>query len=121
MNKMLAAFAAGLVFGAGLIVAQMTNPGKVIGFLNVTGHWDPSLILVMAGGLVAFGVAYRFSKELPSPYLSPEFVRPKEKVITRNLILGSAQGPLWAVQPLGKCAHGYSFWPWAREFCFIGS
>ena len=57
------AFVAGLLFGLGLIVAGMTNPAKILGFLDVPGQWDPSLALVMAGasavGLVAFTLARR--------------------------------------------------------------
>jgi len=57
------AFIAGLLFGLGLIVAGMTNPAKILGFLDVTGKWDPSLALVMVGaiavGLVAFALARR--------------------------------------------------------------
>ena len=57
------AFVAGLVFGIGLIVAGMTNPAKILGFLDFAGSWDPSLALVMAGaiavGLVAFALARR--------------------------------------------------------------
>ena len=59
----LVAFIAGLTFGIGLIVAGMTNPAKILGFLDVAGTWDPSLALVMAGaiavGLVAFALARR--------------------------------------------------------------
>ena len=54
----LAAFAAGLLFGIGLILGGMTDPGKVIGFLDIAGSWDPSLAFVMGGavlvGLFAF-------------------------------------------------------------------
>lgn len=56
-------FLAGLVFGLGLIVSGMANPAKVLGFLDITGRWDPSLAFVMAGaiavGLVSFAVARR--------------------------------------------------------------
>src|SRR4029077_7948436 len=45
-----ASFAAGLVFGAGLLVSGMVNPAKVLGFLDIAGAWDPSLALVMGGG-----------------------------------------------------------------------
>lgn len=59
----LAAFAAGLVFGVGLLLSGMTDPGKVIGFLDLAGRWDPSLAFVMGGailvGLFAFAVAGR--------------------------------------------------------------
>jgi len=57
------AFAAGLVFGLGLIVSGMANPAKILGFLDLAGKWDPSLLLVMAGaiavGLPAFTLARR--------------------------------------------------------------
>jgi uncharacterized membrane protein YedE/YeeE len=55
--------AVGLVFGAGLCISGMTDPAKVLGFLDIAGLWDPSLALVMGGavavGLVAFGLARR--------------------------------------------------------------
>ena len=59
----LVAFLAGLTFGIGLIVAGMTNPAKILGFLDIAGKWDPSLALVMVGaiavGLLAFTIARR--------------------------------------------------------------
>jgi len=61
--KQLSAFAAGLVFGLGLLLSGMSDPGKVLGFLDFTGAWDPSLALVMGGavlvGLFAFAAAKR--------------------------------------------------------------
>ena len=61
--NLFAAFGAGLVFGIGLILSGMTDPGKVIGFLDVFGRWDPSLAFVMGGavlvGLFAFQLASR--------------------------------------------------------------
>ena len=56
------AFLSGLVFGFGLIVAQMTNPSKVLGFLDVVGEWDPSLAFVMIGALVTLSVLQYFIK-----------------------------------------------------------
>ena len=46
----------GALFGAGLAISGMTNPAKVKGFLDLTGNWDPSLALVMGGGLVTFAL-----------------------------------------------------------------
>jgi uncharacterized protein len=101
MSRMLAAFLSGLVFGVGLVVAQMTNPAKVIGFLNITGQWDPSLMLVMAGGLVVFGAAYALTKSRAVPRYAPAFVLPSEKVITHPLIAGAALfGTGWALAGL---------------------
>ncbi|MDB5773123.1 MAG: hypothetical protein JWM42_3497, partial [Burkholderia sp.] len=66
--QILMALIAGLVFGLGLIVSGMTNPAKVIGFLDLAGEWDPSLAFVMGGavlvGLVAFRFAAKRSKAL---------------------------------------------------------
>lgn len=59
MNKNISAFIFGLIFGLGLIVAQMTNPAKVLAFLDVAGAWDPSLALVMASALLVLGVSQR--------------------------------------------------------------
>ena len=52
MKKILAGFAAGLVFGIGLTIGQMTNPAKVLAFLDLFGDWDPSLAFVMGGAVV---------------------------------------------------------------------
>jgi uncharacterized membrane protein YedE/YeeE len=54
----LVAFASGLLFAIGLGLAGMTNPNKVLGFLDVFGDWDPSLALVMAGAILVYAPAY---------------------------------------------------------------
>ena len=53
MKPILAALVCGLLFGAGLVVSEMINPAKIFGFLDITGVWDPSLMLVMAGAVAA--------------------------------------------------------------------
>src|SRR5207247_11239974 len=58
MNALMA-FLAGLVFGVGLLVSGMTDPGKVIGFLDVAGAWDPSLAFVMGGAVLVGFFAFR--------------------------------------------------------------
>lgn len=84
-----AAFAAGLVFGLGLIVSGMSDPGKVIGFLDVTGRWDPSLAFVMAGailvGFFAFGLAGRRAQS----FLGGAMHLPGRKDIDPILVGGS--------------------------------
>ena len=55
-------FLVGLLFGVGLMLSGMTDPGKVIGFLDITGHWDPSLALVMAGAIGAGSLAFVAAK-----------------------------------------------------------
>ena len=86
----LAALAAGLLFGLGLIVSGMTNPAKVIGFLDVTGGWDPSLILVMAAGLVVTTPAFYLTGKRLRPFIALKFDIPNRTDIDRPLLLGSA-------------------------------
>ena len=85
----LASLLAGLVFGLGLIVSGMANPAKVLGFLDVTGTWDPSLAFVMGGaiavGVVAFAVAGRRTISL----LGTEMRLASAGHIDRRLVAGS--------------------------------
>lgn len=60
MRTNLVAFIAGLVFAVGLCVSGMTNPAKVLGFLDFTGAWDPSLAFVMAGAILIYALGYHF-------------------------------------------------------------
>jgi uncharacterized membrane protein YedE/YeeE len=79
MKQLLSALFAGLLFGLGLILSGMTNPAKVIGFLDVSGNFDPSLGLVMAGALAVAAIAFRL-KGRPAP---------GPRTIDRPLVLGS--------------------------------
>lgn len=90
MSRPLLAFLLGLLFGTGLIVSQMINPAKVIGFLDITGNWDPSLAFVMAGALAVFGLTYLLTRTRARPVLSQHFVRPARRRITWQLLVGSA-------------------------------
>jgi uncharacterized membrane protein YedE/YeeE len=90
LNKILFAFACGVLFAIGLVVAQMTNPAKVVGFLDVTGAWDPSLAFVMGGALTVFGFAYWSSqRKAAKPVLDDHFDAPPSRGITWELIAGS--------------------------------
>lgn len=82
-------FIVGLLFAAGLGISGMTLPEKVIGFLDITGAWDPSLAFVMGSALVVFGVAYRMSLKRERPVFDQRFGIPKRRDITWQLILGS--------------------------------
>lgn len=85
----LASLAAGLIFGLGLIVSGMADPGKVLGFLDLAGRWDPSLALVMAGaigvGVFAFGLARRRGSSVLGGTLS----LPTTQGIDARLVVGS--------------------------------
>jgi hypothetical protein len=89
VSRIAAAFLSGLIFGAGLIVSQMSNPAKVIGFLDITHNWDPSLAFVMAGALAMFGAAYWTSRTRSAPLLAPRFPIPSQGDIDRSLVGGS--------------------------------
>jgi hypothetical protein len=71
MVKNVYAFIFGLLFGIGLIVGQMSNPAKVLAFLDVAGDWDPSLALVMAAALLVLGGAQRWISSRPALIQEP--------------------------------------------------
>jgi len=89
VRRAIVAFVCGLVFGAGLIISQMSNPAKVIGFLDVTGNWDPSLALVMAGAIAVFGVLYRLALRQGTPLLAPQFTLPEKDSLDAPLMVGA--------------------------------
>ena len=89
MKRTIVAFVCGLVFGAGLVVSQMSNPAKVIGFLDITGNWDPSLALVMAAAVVVFGVLYRLAMRQGTPLLAPRFTLPEKNSLDAPLMVGA--------------------------------
>jgi uncharacterized membrane protein YedE/YeeE len=86
----LISFLAGLLFAAGLVVGGMTQPLKVIGFLDVSGgSWDPSLGLVMAGALVVYGVAFRLITRRDKPVLADRFTVPTRTDLPPRLFVGA--------------------------------
>ncbi len=84
----LAALVAGLVFALGLGLGGMTQPAKVIGFLDVGGDWDPSLACVMAGALVVHGLLVRLVLRRSAPVLASRFVLPARTDLDASLISG---------------------------------
>jgi hypothetical protein len=83
-------FAAGLVFGAGLILSGMTDPGKVIGFLDVAGNWDPSLAFVMAGAILVGFFAFRAAGRRGRTFLGGALHLPTRRDIDLRLLGGAA-------------------------------
>jgi uncharacterized membrane protein YedE/YeeE len=82
---------AGLVFGAGLLISGMTRPAKVIGFLDVTGDWDPSLLFVMGGGGILYMIALRaILVRRTDPWFDVKFHLPTRRDLDARLIVGSA-------------------------------
>ncbi len=89
-RTILAAFGAGLVFAAGLGISGMTQPSKVLAFLDVAGAWDPSLALVMGGAVGVYFLAQRLILRRPKPALADAFMIPAPRPVDRQLILGAA-------------------------------
>ena len=82
------ALASGLLFGIGLIVSGMTDPSKVIGFLDLAGRWDPSLAFVMAGAIAVAAIAFRFAARRSTALLGAPMRLPAARTIDRRLVLG---------------------------------
>ncbi len=80
---------AGLVFGLGLIVSGMVNPAKVLGFLDVTGAWDPSLALVMAGAIAVGFFAFLLARNRTRSLIGAQMQLPSARHIDRRLVIGS--------------------------------
>jgi len=82
-------FAAGVLFAAGLILAGMTQPAKIVGFLDFAGNWDPSLAFVMLGAIGVHAISYRLIMKRSSPILAPKFLIPTRRDIDMPLVAGS--------------------------------
>ena len=82
-------FAVGLLFGLGLILSGMTDPGKVIGFLDLFGSWDPSLALVMGGAILVGIFAFTMAKKRTTTFLGGVLRFPTNMDIDKKLVIGS--------------------------------
>jgi uncharacterized membrane protein YedE/YeeE len=82
-------FVAGLLFGIGLMLSGMTDPGKVIGFLDLFGTWDPSLALVMGGAILVGFFAFTVAQKRTTTFLGGVLRFPTNMDIDNKLVLGS--------------------------------
>ena len=81
---------AGSVFGVGLLLAGMTKPARVVGFLDLTGPWDPSLAFVMGGAVAVYALAFRWiRRSRPDPWFDVLFHLPSRRDIDRPLVIGA--------------------------------
>ena len=87
---LLTSFIAGTLFGIGLAVSEMINPARVIGFLDITGRWDPTLAFVMAGALAVTVPAFPLVLRRQGPAVARQFYLPTKSEIDSRLILGAA-------------------------------
>jgi len=90
MTALLTAFAAGTLFAVGLGVGGLTQPARVLAFLDFAGAWDPSLAFVMAGAVGVYAAAYRRVRGRTRPVLSSAFTIPTRPDIDPRLLVGAS-------------------------------
>ena len=105
MKNIIVPLSSGIIFGIGLVISGMTNPAKVMGFLNIFGNWDPSLVFVLGGAIaVSMPVFLLLGKKMLTPLFNKEegFSNQLKRNIDGPLIIGSAMfGIGWAL--VGFC------------------
>ena len=89
MLKNILTLLAGLIFGIGLILSGMTNPANVIGFLDISGSWNPNLAFVMIGAILVAFFAFRRAEAKPETIFNEPIHLPGKSVINKELIIGS--------------------------------
>lgn len=90
MKALAAAFGSGALFGTGLVVSGMTKPAKVVGFLDLFGRWDASLLFVMVGAIAVHALLFRIVLRRRSPLFDGRFHVPTRKDIDTRLVVGAA-------------------------------
>ena len=89
MSKIIS-LVSGIVFGVGLVISEMINPEKVLGFLDLFGNWDPSLAFVMIGALIVSSPLFHIIKNKEKPLFADKFNYSNNKEVNNRLIVGSA-------------------------------
>ena len=89
MKANLAALAAGLLFGMGLMLSGMTNPGEVLGFLDWSGVWSPDLIGVLGSAVLVSLIGFQFARRMERPWFEAEFPALPKKSVDRPLFVGA--------------------------------
>jgi len=101
MNKIVSLLC-GIVFGIGLVISEMINPEKVLGFLNIFKDWDPSLAFVMIGALIVSTPVFHLFKNKKKPLFSSNFLISPNREVDKKLIIGSVFfGAGWGL--IGLC------------------
>jgi uncharacterized membrane protein YedE/YeeE len=116
--RIVVALLCGVLFGAGLALSDMINPARVLGFLDVAGHWDPTLAFVMGGALIPAAVGFLAARRCRAPLLDTHFHLPESQSVDGRLLIGAGlfgagwglvgfcPGPALAALPFG----GPSVW-----------
>jgi len=115
MPAALASFVCGLIFGAGLLISGMTQPEKVLGFLDIFGAWDATLAFVMAGAVAVAAIGFALARRSTSPAFAPRHIWPERRDIDAPLLAGavvfgigwvwsaSARVRRWLISPGSVC------------------
>ncbi|SDN59861.1 DUF6691 family protein [Vreelandella arcis] len=85
-----ASYLAGLLFSLGLAVSGMTDPARVVGFLDIAGNWDPTLMFVLGGAVITTFIGYRWVFKQPTPWLAGRFALPTKRDLDAKLLGGAA-------------------------------
>jgi uncharacterized membrane protein YedE/YeeE len=80
----------GLLFGAGLAMSGMTDTARVLGFLDIAGEWDPSLVFVMAGAVTTAAIGFHLVQRRQRPFYGTEFHLPQKTALDKPLVIGAA-------------------------------
>jgi uncharacterized protein len=89
MPAILASFICGLIFGAGLLISGMTQPEKVLGFLDLFGAWDATLAFVMAGAVAVSAIGFALARRRAAPVFAARFSWPERSDIDTPLVAGA--------------------------------
>jgi uncharacterized membrane protein YedE/YeeE len=89
MMAALASFVCGLIFGLGLVISGMTQPQKVLGFLDIFGRWDPTLVFVMVAAFAVSGIGFALARQQGRPLLTSQHLWPTRNDIDQSLVIGS--------------------------------
>ncbi len=90
MKQNLVALFCGLLFGLGLSLSQMSERERILGFLDIAGNWDSTLLFVLGGAVGVTVITFRFVLRLPHPIGSEKFYLPTKTTVDRALIIGAA-------------------------------
>jgi uncharacterized membrane protein YedE/YeeE len=102
MKVFIVSLLSGIIFAFGLVISGMTNPDKVIGFLDILGQWNPSLIFVMVGAILFNFISFKILLKKEAPLCAQKYHLPENKSIDKKLLIGSSLfGIGWGI--LGIC------------------
>ena len=87
--QIFASFVCGLIFGAGLLISGMTDPQKVLGFLDMSGAWDATLAFVMAGAVAVASIGFALARRSAAPVFATRFSWPERRDIDAPLMAGA--------------------------------